>query len=193
MATRPKEAGYDPTMEVAGLILGGLALGFGAWRLVVALKAKKHAKDAADAGERQATAAEELAATERDRRDREAEARRLNNRPFVYGHKAKITGSGNVQVELRTETPDKPTSNIDVVLYQDGREIGRKEGIPTLADDVPREHDMSPAGSHGFQPKGVSYKVVCDFNSPDGHRWRSTYVSGIDYQHSGIESFELLS
>ncbi len=180
-------------MEVAGLVIGGLALGFGAWRLVVALKAKKHAKYTAVAGERQAAAAEERATTERERRDREAEARRLDNRPFVYGHKAEITGSGNVQVKLANETPDKPPSNIDVVLYQDGKEIGRKEGIPTLADDVPREHDLSPPGSHGFQPKGVSYKVVCDFNSPDGHRWRSTYVSGIDYQHSGIEPFELLS
>ena len=75
------------------------------------------------------------------------------------------------------------------MLYQDGREIGRKEGVPTFARGDFWEHDLSPPGSHGFQP-GVSYTVVCEFDSPDGLRWRSTRVSGVGNQGSRLD-FEL--
>ncbi len=70
--------------------------------------------------------------------------------------------------------------------------MGEKEGIASLTHDEFWEKDLTPQGNRGFQPRGAAYTVVCDFDAPDEHRWRSTRVSGVDNKDSSLV-FELLT
>jgi len=107
-------------------------------------------------------------------------------RPELIGHLASISGGGNLEVRVENRS-DNAARNIDVYLYQAGELKGQRLGIPVLSRDELWERDLNPPGTRGFEPRGVEYVVVCEFDGPDGHRWRSTRVSGVGFENSSLE------
>ena len=171
--------------------IGLLTLGFGIARWWDGRKTKQHSAASAKSDEQTAIATDRMAQTAIDTQQRDAEATRLAKRPEVFGHLPAITGSGNIQVRLENRS-DNLARNINVMLFQNDEKMGSNMGVPALARDDFWEYDLHPQGNRGFQPRGVPWEIVCEFDAPDDCRWRSTRVSSPGNQGSS-SVFELLS